>query len=292
MKRFTIYTYEFKPIQEPDLNLFEEEVKWEESIANKQRIFGRFFESGSVLKFTRNNNQVFEHLVVAQSDGIVVLRIANNSHLTHEKNFKQWDEDDNPSLFVIIDNRKDKQIIAIENRTQAFSDTGDVARLMQDSFNRLLFHDRLELQIDAKFHVHEFWDVEATCERGVACVKFKFPFPNLPQITNLVEQIYKQAAESMNGEPITIMQARPKERLRLEKDNELLASMIQAASASGKLIMMRPKGQLKWKQIGTETIVHEELSEQVFEGLEQGELIPHQWHAIENFLNRIKTVYA
>ena len=38
MKRFTIYTYEFKPIQEPDLNLFEEEVKWEESIANKQRI--------------------------------------------------------------------------------------------------------------------------------------------------------------------------------------------------------------------------------------------------------------
>ena len=96
----------------------------------------------------------------------------------------------------------------------------------------------------------------------------------------------------MNGEPTTIMTARPKEKLKLDKENPLLDGMIKAASASGKLIMMRPKGQLKWKQIGTETPVFEELSEQVFDRLEDGELIPVKWHAIVKFLDRIKTVYA
>jgi len=38
--------------------------------------------------------------------------------------------------------------------------------------------------------------------------------------------------------------------------------------------------------------VFEELSEQVFDRLEDGELIPVKWHAIVKFLDRIKTVYA
>lgn len=292
MIRFTIYTYEFKPIMQPEADLFLPEVDWKESVAHKQEIFGRYFDEGSELVFKRSNKQIYDHMVVAQHEGVVIMRIANNSRLTHEKHFKQWEEEDNPSLSVIIDNRKDKQIIAIENRSQAFSDTLTVARIMQEGFNRLLQTERLEIQIDAKYHVHEFWDVEATCEKGVACVKFKFPFPNLPQITDMVSFMYEEVAKSTNSEPTTILTARPKERLTLKKDDQLLESMIKAASASGKLIMMRPKGQLKWKQIGTETIVSEELSEKAFQRLEDGELIPRKWHAIVEFLDRIKTVYT
>ena len=290
--RFKIYTYEFKPIKQPaEGELFEEEVDWEKSIENKNEIFGRFFHVESKLKFKRNNSQTFDHLVVAQRENIIVMRIANNSLITHEDKFKKWDEENHPSVFVVIDNRKDKQIIAIETRIQAFSDPQTVANILELSFNRMLHEHRLELQIDAKYHFHEFWNVEASCEHGVACVKFKFPYPNLPQITNMVEELYKQAAESMNGEPTTMITARPKERLMLEKDNELLEGMIRAASASGKLIMMRPKGQLKWKQIGNETPVYEELSEKVFEGLEEVELIPVKWHSLVKFLDRIKLVY-
>lgn len=293
MIRFKISTYEFKPIKEPaEGELFEDNVSWEESIARKQEIFGSFFNNDSQLKFKRSNNQTYDHLVVAQKDGIIIMRIANNSKLTHEAKFKKWEEEDHPSLTVIIDNRKDKQIIAVEMRPQAFSDPQTVTNIMEATFNRMLHEYRLELQIDAKYHMHEFWDVEASCEQGVACVKFKFPFPNLPQITNFVELLYKEAAESMNGEPITILQARPKEKLRLDKENPLLEGMIKAASASGKLIMMRPKGQLKWKQIGTETPVFESLPENAFERLEDGELIPRKWHAIVSFLDKIQTVYA
>ena len=130
MTRFTIYTYLFKPINEPqEPDMFSPEVKVEESLAMKQELLGELFLKESKLRFTKSRNnsdseyKQFEHLIVAQRDGIIVMRLANTTTQVHEKDFNRWTEEDNPSLIVIIDNRKDKQIIAIENRAQAFSDT-------------------------------------------------------------------------------------------------------------------------------------------------------------------------
>lgn len=291
MIRFTIYTYLFKPINDPiELDLFSPSVNVEESMRMKQEIFGQFFQVESKLKF-KSNSQIYEHHIVAQRDGIIVLQIANNSKLVREANFNRQEEEDHPSLYVIIDNRKDKQIIAIENRSVAFADTTTVARIMEDGFAKMLLEHGLDVNIEAKYHTHEFWDVAAECKDGVASVKFKFPYPNLPEITDLVGEYYAEVARRTNGEPTTILTARPKERLILDEKDLLMQNMISAASASGKMIMMRAKGQRKWKQIGLRTMVHEELSEQVFNGLDDREIIPRQWHAIVTFMDRIKTVY-
>ena len=150
MIRFTIYTYLFKPINQPqEPDMFSPEVKVEESLAMKQELLGELFLKESKLKFTKSRNnsdsdyKQFEHLIVAQHDGIIVMRLANTTTQVHEKDFNRWTEEDNPSLFVIIDNRKDKQIIAIENRAQAFSDTQTVAHIMEETFNRRLWSKRL-----------------------------------------------------------------------------------------------------------------------------------------------------
>lgn len=291
MIRFTIYTYQFKPINAPiELNMFEPTVDVEQSMERKQEIFGSFFKYNSKLKF-KSNNQNYDYYVVAQHKGIIVMKLANNSKLVHEADFNRWEEDDHPSLYVIIDNRQDKQIMAIENRQQAFSDTNTVARIIQEGTEKMLLDYGLEISIAAKFHTHEFWDVEAECQEGVASVKFKFPYPNLPVISDLVGEHYKEVAKSTNSEPTTILTARPNERLTLTQGDPLVENMISAASASGKLIMMRPKGQRKWKQIGLKTFVYEELSETVLNNLEQ-ELIENKWHIIIKFLDRIKVVYA
>ncbi len=291
MIRFTIYTYLFKPINSPmEKDMFLPDINVADSMRDKQTIFSSFFMHDSKLKF-KSNNQVYEHHVVAQRDGIIVLQIANNSKLVREANFNRQEEEDHPSLYVIIDNRKDKQIIAIENRSVAFSETSTVARIMEESLAKMLLEHGLEISVEAKFHTHEFWDVAAECKDGVASVKFKFPYPNLPEITDIVGEYYTEVARRTNGEPTTILTARPKERLILDEKDILVQNMIRAASASGKLIMMRPKGQRKWKQIGLRTVVHEEMSEQVFNRLDECELIPRKWHAIVEFMDRIKTVY-
>ena len=105
--------------------MFSPLVKVEESLAMKQELLGELFLKESKLRFTKSRNnsdseyKQFEHLIVAQRDGIIVMRLANTTTQVHEKDFNRWTEEDNPSLYVIIDNRKDKQIIAIENRPQA-----------------------------------------------------------------------------------------------------------------------------------------------------------------------------
>ena len=300
MIRFTIYTYLFKPINEPtEKDMFSPEVKVDESLAQKQELLGELFKAESKLRFSRSRNngdgesKQFEHLIVAQSDGIIIMRLANTTQQVHEKDFNRWtEEEDNPSLYVIIDNRKDKQIIAIENRPQAFSETQTVAHIMEETFNRRLWSKRLQVQINAKYRTREFWDVVSEYDQGIASVTFKFPYPNLPEISDMVGEYYTELARRTNTEPKTTITAPPKEKAILQKGDLILESMIKAASASGKVIMMRPKGARKWRKIGLETIVQEELSDHALKGLEERELIPRKWQAIVDFLDKIQTVYA
>lgn len=291
MIRFTIYTYLFKPINEPfQPELFSPNVDAEESMDRKLELFADFFRGEQQIRFNRNN-QRYDHLVVAQGSGIIVLQIANNTQQVHEQKFNRWTEEDHPSLFVLIDNRTDRQVIAIENRTLAFSDTQTVANILEESFNRRLYRHRLQLQVNAKYHAHEFWDVVSQYEQGIASVTFKFPYPNMPAISDMVGEFYTDLARRTNSEPKTTLTTPKTERMRLEPDDEILQQMIKAASASGKLIMMRPKGAQKWRRIGLETPVQEELSEQVLKDLNQLELMPKKWKAITDFMDNIKTYY-
>lgn len=292
MARFTIYTYMFKPINEPEQpELFVRDVDVEESLAKKQELFGNCFLSQSNIKFSKGEN-IYKHTVAAQREGIIAMRLANNSKQVHERDFVRTTEEDNPSLYVLIDNRKDRQIVAIENRQQAFTETQTVAKIMEETFNKMLFQHRLQVAIRAKFHTHEFWDVVSEYENGIASVTFKFPYPNLPEISDMVGEYYTQLALNTNSEPKTTIKATPKERLLLEKGDLLLERMISAASASGEQIMMRPKGTRKWRRIGIDTLAQEELPDSILKGLEEPELIPRKWHAIEQFMDRIQTVYV
>ncbi len=61
------------------------------------------------------------------------MRIANNKKTKLEADFNVSELDNHPSCLVIIDNRKDRQIIAIE-RNIAFSKSSMVADILQIPF--------------------------------------------------------------------------------------------------------------------------------------------------------------
>ena len=57
MTRFTIYTYLFKPINQPqEPDMFSPEVKVGESLAMKQELLGELFLEESKLRFTKSRN--------------------------------------------------------------------------------------------------------------------------------------------------------------------------------------------------------------------------------------------
>ena len=98
MLRFTIYSFLFKPINEPlQKDAFAPEVNVEESMKNKLQLFGDLFLPKNDFKF-KNKSQHYEHMLVAKEKGIIILKIANNTHPERERNFNRWKEEDHPSL--------------------------------------------------------------------------------------------------------------------------------------------------------------------------------------------------
>ena len=71
--------------------MFSPEVKVEESLARKPGVVAELFLKESKLRFTKSRNnsdseyEQFEHLIVAQRDGIIVMRLANTTTQVHEK---------------------------------------------------------------------------------------------------------------------------------------------------------------------------------------------------------------
>ena len=87
--------------------------------------------------------KIFNHRVyhLKCNPRIIVMQFANSIDIPLESKFEQSVVKDEPSLFVIIDNRKDIRTVAIQNRRKAFSAPKRVAPIMEDLITRTLFND-------------------------------------------------------------------------------------------------------------------------------------------------------
>lgn len=294
MAKFNIYTYMFAPVvhteDEPDFcEDFEQTI--EESLVKKQEILSSFFEDDFKFNF-RDSEGTYFHKWLVKQDGIFVLRIANNKATTIETNFKEEIIPNYPSLIVIIDNRHDRQVIAIQ-KSKAWSKTSDVANILQETFNSLLRPKyRIQLSINPKFHTHEFWKIVKDFPNGILKVTFHFPYPNLPAISDLVGEFYKEVALETNSEPSTTLSVIPKQKtVKLEETSFLLKNMIAACAASGKPIIMEPRGGAKIR-CGENNLVEEVLSDVALDDLsDKDELFKSKMELLVKFLNKIKLVY-
>ena len=195
--------------------------------------------------------------------------------------------------FVIIDNRHNRQVIAIQRTAKAWSNTGDVAKILQETFNDLLCPKyRIQLSIDAKYHTHEFWEVVSSYHKGIKKVTFTFPYPNLPQISDMVGDFYRQVALETDSEPSTTLAALPRQTtVNLDQSSLLLTNMLNACAASGKPIKITPVGS-KEICLGEEGLVEEKLSDAALKNLaDKHDLFKTKWKIIIEFLNNIKLVY-
>lgn len=72
---------------------------------------------------------------------IIVLQLANSIDVAMENQFETVNRRDEPSEFVIIDNRKGIRTVAIQNRKKAFSAPRKVADILQQEISTRLYKD-------------------------------------------------------------------------------------------------------------------------------------------------------
>ena len=299
MSKFQIYTYMFHPMMENQLEIpFEnfEQVNVQDSINRKQEILHNILDefadnSKKDRKPFRFNGDDYSQRTYIHRDGITVMRIANNKKMKIEQDFNVVELDNHPSCLVIIDNRKDRQVIAIE-RNKAFNKTELVGTIIQTTLRQLLAKSRLSLDVKGKYHTAEFWQVisSAMTLKGIESVEFPFPYPNLPEVSDMVGSYFTEWARRTNSEPTLHLEGQNGESVRVSKEDIYILQAIKACAARGRPILIKPKGS-SIRKIGVDSPVLEEVPDVALKELDKKDLFESKYQVVVEFLNTIKLVY-
>ena len=285
----------FRPVMENKMEIpFEEfqKIDVQDSLDRKQELTSEVLDNNEKLKFKFNTVE-YAHKMYIGKNGIYVLRIANTGHKPAkvENNFKVMKQQNHPSCIVIIDNRQDRQIIAIEHNS-AFGKDPSLAVIIQTTLRKALQNYRLTLDVTQKYHTSEFWQVvdNSMMLKGIDYVDFPFAYPNLPEISDMVGEYMNNIARQTNSEPTLKLKGQNNESVNLSREDQWLLSAIKACAASGRPILIKPKGS-ELRKIGVDSPVYEEISDVALTELDQKELFDSKYNIIVEFLNTIKLVY-
>lgn len=293
MATFNVYTYLFSPITQKwagELFASGPAKPLEERYRERHQYLEAFFKGRERFFSIRAAGREYGCMMLARKDGVIVFRIAKSHKHRRELKFKEFEEADEPSCIIIVDNREEgMQTICIQKKTKAFDKPQTVAEILEKALNKYLEPFHLRVDIKAKYTTSEFWRMVDKHPKGIEWVEFRFPYPNMPEISDLVGDIEKVARET-NSEPTLKLQGQNKETLRLDPQLGFIVKAIAACAASGRPVVLKPKG-ASVVHVGTLSQVREEVSDRVFKRLEEKDLFDTDLTQVLEFLKNVKLVY-
>ncbi|HIT38934.1 MULTISPECIES: hypothetical protein [Bacteroidales] len=286
MASYILYTYQFAPIINDGANLFQPMPEVEQRMESKQTYLQEILLNAN-FKFNSKREGVFEHQLRYNSNGIIILKLANNKQLSLEENFKKKKHHYSPSCFVIIDNRQDVQHIAIEDDPTAFSTTDVVRNIMEYSLKKALKTYGLTISIKKEYQKTEFWQLLEQYPKGVSMVRFHFSYPNLPRVSESINALISNQSKITNSKSTTFeLKSSDSEQLSLSNDNEELNGLVNASADSGNVITLKVKGLRRYVKTGetTKKIEIDDLEVQ----MQSDNLFQNRFEKIVELLNAAK----
>ena len=170
-----------------------EEREAQINVAQAQKIFGQVLNSfPKMYKKLKGGVEVpYTNSLLRSDEGIFIFRISDPKGLQLvDVSQNPYDVMNYPPCFVIFDNRDGICQMAIERRSDAFnSNTDKVRDLFEDQLRAALAAYKLDIQINIKKRIGEFWEVvhERIAQKDIVKnVKFSFPNPkNVAPIEHL-----------------------------------------------------------------------------------------------------------
>ena len=254
MASYILYTYQFEPLSNENKKLFQSSLPTISERMDRKQEYLNLILSNSNFKFKSAKEGGFEHLIKYNTDGIIILKIANNKQLHFEENFKKKKHDHSPSCFVIIDNRKNMQHIAIGEDPTAFSTTDVVKNILEYSLCKALKTFGLTISIKKEYQKTEFWQLIGQYPKGVSMVRFHFSYPNLPRVYDSINSLISSQSKLTNSkDTIFELKSSNTEQLSLSNENEQLNGLVAASAKSGNAIILKMKGHRKHIRTGKTT---------------------------------------
>ena len=173
---------------------------WEQ----RQQHLGALFKKDESVEFylgEDTDRKVYKHKVYHLSTvpNITVMRFANNIDIPVERDFEPAMAKDEPSCFVIIDNRERLRTVAIQKRKRAFGNTHQVAKILSFVIAKQLFYEHCYgFEILPDYYPVDLFKVWERQQAHAQSMRFGVPEMERDEILRKVEDLKSKNRDSFD----------------------------------------------------------------------------------------------
>ena len=252
---FKTYRYHLVPVKSDQLSVFGDKLSIERLKEIKNDLFKDIIVNSKSLQ-GRSSKLPVE--LDYSNDEIYVLKLAVDRKAVLYKNFKPMDVENQPFIYVLINNDPEIQKILIEDNKSAFYDTSAVKNILELAFSMQLSTSDLTIHIEPVVDKGTFWDYVKKHERSIERLDFEIVKPNLANISKSLKAPLKQLVDITNSHKTTIKLKAPTNGVleNINQKNDQLNSLVEYSNeGGGDGIKMKLKG-IK-KTVSTKNMIKE-----------------------------------
>ncbi|WP_392469337.1 hypothetical protein ACF3OC_12775 [Sphingobacterium cellulitidis] len=239
---FCLFRYHLNPIESnsAQLELFDG-VKLSPKLIKEKK--NEFFEKVILEKLSlgtaSNPMELFD-----QSGNYFLIKIANPKKTKIVKNFKESVFEHEPYVYVIINNDKNIQKIAISQNSEAFYAVDAAKNVLFKVLNRELKKYGLNVEIEKLFDVRDFWTYVDDHRHEIKKIEFEFIKPNLASISKVIPEAFRKLQEKTNAHKAKVAIEAPDHGVleEINRSNKEISGMVEYSSEGGGNIKMKIKG--------------------------------------------------
>lgn len=247
---FHLYRYQILPIDRYFQGDLYDPRTIADFIARKNQIFLEAITSIHYVERTRSN-VIFR--VEASGSDWAVLHVAPNRSLQREtSDFRTEIIEHWPKICLVILNRPDEQIVAVQHRAAAFQSTDATVKLLGKAVRRHLEKNHLRALFEPIFNRYYFWQLVSEYENRIKHIRFDLVTPNMANISGTLPENLKELAKRANAVKSGVsLESDPQSRISVSQSDPVVNGLVDYASEGGGDISLRIVG-LK-KRIHTST---------------------------------------
>lgn len=254
MAKFIIYTYQFSPL----LTLFDTVEESTAAMERKNELFEELFTDFKSLRITQGEGSAKRTypLEGVNNKQFILFHIGDPKRVPLHKivdgKFVDTSDTTSPHCMVLIDNRKDVQRIYIEKKMSAFRGKTDrIAKILQENFNVLLAEKHLRLDIGNEYREQVFWNYISMHAKEIQSIEFFIPYPNLPRVSEYVEEVLNEMQVDYNCSLNVRMNAPGNGRMSLpDQSDKRMRYFVTADARSGVPIKVKRYGERGFSECG------------------------------------------
>lgn len=240
--RFEIYRYQILPRDRFfQGELFSGVKSMDDLLEKKNEIFHEKIKE--IKKISGNKAEIINKLLV-EKDDFYLYKFASNRALTIEtEEFKEEEVENWPSFLFAVWNHPDKQLIAVQERREAFSHSETAIKAFESTMNAHLVKRQLRIYVEPLFKEEEFWKIVERYENKIKEVTFELITPNMANISRALSDDLKDFAKGTNtGKTKLAIASDPEGALSIAKDNKQIEGLVKYSSEGGGNISVKASG--------------------------------------------------